>query len=632
MAFTKVLPAGLSTTSTLTVDSLDSVGAISASSITATTGTFSGDLNVAGVLTYEDVTNVDSIGLVTARSGIHVTGGSVGIGTDNPGASLQITANSPGILFQDANSGSTESKIEGLSGHLYYTTDNVNRDHIFSATGESEALRITGDGNVGIGSDNPQSKLDVDGNTRIVGILTVGSASSTTTTTIDGSQDFPTIRPTLDLNFAATKTLDRRITFTRDSIGTYTDEFGIIQTVPNNVPRFDHDPETGESLGLLIEERRTNYEVYSSSIHTAYTASSGTGTVIRTASTATITPDGTSTTDAIIEDTSTNTQHTIIDAVIDTFTQSTAVWTHSVFVKLISGSRLFASRIYGTGNDDVYVEYNLSTGTSSDGASANNQVISHGMDEYPNGWWRCWVSFTAPGDAEGWLLGLADGSAAELPTYDGDGTSGVYIWGAQLEEGEFPTSYIPTSGSTVTRNKDIAVIKGTNFTDVFDTNFREFSLLVDYDNSKTNDGTYYEILSFWGESTGYDDRIGITKDDQSPYHIETRAFGGGSAIFNNGLLSASSKAATQKFATSWSVPDYSNTSSRRWAFCFSGESPIDVVNDGPGTTVPAVTRLGLGISPTRLVENETGGLIHFKRFAAYNKALTDAQLQSLTRQ
>jgi len=48
------------------------------------------DLTVPGVLSYEDVTNVDSIGLVTARSGIHVTGGSVGIGTDNPTEKLSV--------------------------------------------------------------------------------------------------------------------------------------------------------------------------------------------------------------------------------------------------------------------------------------------------------------------------------------------------------------------------------------------------------------------------------------------------------------------------------------------------------------------------------------------------------------
>ena len=127
-------------------------------SITGATTSYSFDqsVSIGGTLTYEDVSNIDSVGLITARSGIHVTGvgSSVGIGTDNPGASLQITADSPGILFQDANSGATESKIEGLSGHLYYTTDNLNRDHIFSATDESEALRITGDGNVQIANGN----------------------------------------------------------------------------------------------------------------------------------------------------------------------------------------------------------------------------------------------------------------------------------------------------------------------------------------------------------------------------------------------------------------------------------------------------------------------------------------------
>jgi hypothetical protein len=63
---------------------------------------------------------------------------------------------------------------------------------------------------------------------------------------------YPSQRPSLDLNFARTKRLDPRITYSRASSGTYVDENGLIQSVATNVARFDHDPVTGESLGLLV--------------------------------------------------------------------------------------------------------------------------------------------------------------------------------------------------------------------------------------------------------------------------------------------------------------------------------------------------------------------------------------------
>ena len=69
---------------------------------------------------------------------------------------------------------------------------------------------------------------------------------------------FPTVRPTLNLDFANTKTLDPRVTFTRASTGTFVGSNGLIQTAASNIPRFDHNPTTGESLGLLVEEARTN--------------------------------------------------------------------------------------------------------------------------------------------------------------------------------------------------------------------------------------------------------------------------------------------------------------------------------------------------------------------------------------
>ena len=78
------------------------------------------------------------------------------------------------------------------------------------------------------------------------------------TSSIEVTADYPTIKPSLNLNFARSRALDPRITFTRASVGTYVGRDGLIKTAGNNEPRFDHDPVTLESLGLLLEESRTN--------------------------------------------------------------------------------------------------------------------------------------------------------------------------------------------------------------------------------------------------------------------------------------------------------------------------------------------------------------------------------------
>ena len=75
------------------------------------------NLNVTGVLTYDDVTNIDSVGIVTAQSGIHVTGGSVGIGTDNPATNFKLDVN--GDLSLGELGGSDNTYIDQKqNGHL----------------------------------------------------------------------------------------------------------------------------------------------------------------------------------------------------------------------------------------------------------------------------------------------------------------------------------------------------------------------------------------------------------------------------------------------------------------------------------------------------------------------------------
>jgi hypothetical protein len=103
--------------------------------------------------------------------------------------------------------------------------------------------------------------------------------------------------PSLDLRFAESKSLvdsvsgQNLITFTRASTGTFVDSDGVIRSAGNDVPRFDHNPLTGECLGLLVEEQRQNLLLNSATLSTqtvtvtaaAHTLSfNGTGTVTLT--------------------------------------------------------------------------------------------------------------------------------------------------------------------------------------------------------------------------------------------------------------------------------------------------------------------------------------------------------------
>ena len=429
--------------------------------------------------------------------------------------------------------------------------------------------------------------------------------TSATGITVNGevatSQEYPDIQPTFDANFAASQTLDPRFTFQRVGPASYTNELGKVVLVGENVPRFDYDLTTRESLGILIEEERTNLFLYGTTPGDNWTGSKA-GTFEEN-TTETTAPDGTFT---ATKWTFTNTDPYLYQT---TNLSANTTSTMSMWVKA------------GTNMAGDWLQFRI--GGAPYSTQGNSIIPADGT------WRRITYTRTVGGSAEN----SASVGFEPQTSPSGNPASGdvIYIWGAQLEVGGYVTSFIPTWGSSTTRGADLLRIMDDEFKDIFGDEFKEFSLVADYDNDfgVGVSGQNYAIFDMWGESTGYNDRIQIFRDDVSPYHIETRAFGQGNALFNNGNVTASTLAKTQRFAASWYVPDYSNTSSRRFVVSMGGEA-VDVIADNSGTTVPQLTRMGIGCNPTRL--DFPPGLLHFKRLMVYNKTLSDGQLQNLSAQ
>lgn len=247
---------------------------------------------------------------------------------------------------------------------------------------------------------------------------------------------YPTVRPSLDLNFANTKRLDPRITFSRASTGTFVDSDGLIKTAASELPRFDHSPSTGESLGLLVEEARTNLLTYSEQFDNAAWTKSN----ITVSANAAIAPNGTTTADLVYPD-STGTNRSLYRATTGT---NGALYTSSIFLKANGIRYACVSSVRGISSRAAWFDLqNGTVGTINGGVTATIQ--NHG-----SGWYRCSVTDTSNsttiyfGDV---ILTSADNSTSVTA----NGTDGIYHWGAQLEAGAFPTSYIPTPATFSSR-------------------------------------------------------------------------------------------------------------------------------------------------------------------------------------
>lgn len=244
-----------------------------------------------------------------------------------------------------------------------------------------------------------------------------------------------------------------------------------LQTATANLPRFDCDPVTGESKGLLIEEQRTNLLTYSSEFDNAVWGKTNATVTANTV----IAPDGTLTGDKIIS-TSASGIHIFRQFASVT---SAVTYTQSIYAKAAEYTWIQITTSTGfDGGGTTYRNINLSNG------ALGNGTLSVTTQSVGNGWYRLSLTATAtstqPQGRFNFSVLNADTASAN-PTYTGDGYSGLYIWGAQLEAGAFPTSYIPTVASQVTRSADAASMTGANFSSWY----------------RTDEGTLYADCSIY---------------------------------------------------------------------------------------------------------------------------------------
>ena len=280
---------------------------------------------------------------------------------------------------------------------------------------------------------------------------------------------YPSSDPTLDLNFAAARALDPRVTFTRDSIATRVGPDGLLQTVAPNVARFDHSPTTRESLGLLVEEARTNLLLRSEELATSPWITANT----------TLTNNSTDVLDPAGGNKSTKIVSTGVNSAVLQGITIAAASTASIWLRTGSGTATFDFLVYLSGPPFTAIGIVSITVTSN--------------------WQRFTLVTSAPPSSASYNFQISSMPAGTL-----------YAWGAQLEAGAFATSYIPTTSATVTRAADVASITGANFSSWYNQtegtvfvdvlrsysgNFPAFPNIVNF-----NDGTANNLWAMYGIS------------------------------------------------------------------------------------------------------------------------------------
>ena len=286
-------------------------------------------------------------------------------------------------------------------------------------------------------------------------------------------------RPQLEQGLVATDYIET---------GATTPQAGILE----DLPRIDY---TGGTPSLLMEPSRTNLIDHSEYLkgNSEFKVLSSSTTLDSYTETS---PDGNANALKILETAITGSHSAYYDS-LSGFTNG-VTYTFSFFAKSIGGRNVrFADATVGMDMEGII--------DLSDGSILQDVYNNISVESYGNGWYRIIASGTMNGTNQRIIFTTIDGTTQSFP---GDTTKGVSLWGVQIEQGSYPTSYIPTYGAIATRGMDTSNNTSVGSTGNYFSVFMDYS---DYNNGGINgdnsivfkDSSNNTIFALWGLNNGF---------------------------------------------------------------------------------------------------------------------------------
>ena len=374
--------------------------------------------------------------------------------------------------------------------------------------------------------------------------------------------------------------------------------------------RFDHDPVTLASRGLLIEETRINTCTNSNLL----TAVSWNQTALTVAPSGTA-PDGSSAFE--ITEAAVNSGHALFNSGGATATANTTIaagtaYTQSVFFKKSGSSINWVQLTFTSGGFGTTQYANFDIGN---GVTGNSSGVTSRIESFPNGWYRCSITATASAPTTGFgviinLIGNVD-TTGRGSSYLGSTANKILASLGQFEAGSFPTSYIPTTTASVVRSADVCSITGSAFTSFWNQNEGTIVVVGDKTMSQNTTGSY---LTFQAGAT----EVGPLITRTSTLLLGRIRNNTGQDLTNLDL--SESPSGFKRIAVAWRAT--SDNNDRDYA---SGGLILPKTNPIAGTAANNQTNLLIGSRPSSAIFNG-----HISSLQYYRKRLTNAKLQSLT--